>query len=156
MHTPRQRRLALFIALGLALAPFLRAADSPPARPQFFTGKVVPLASLLEKIGSKLDKDAQPHWLALVSDDGKIYPLIKDAGSRMFFADKEMLNRPMRLTGRTFENSNLLQVLQVHSLVNGQLHDVYYWCDVCQIKIYEKRDCECCGAPVERREPAVH
>jgi hypothetical protein len=154
MHTPRQRRLALCVALGVACTPLLAA---PPAvKPAYYTGKVVPLADLLEKIGSRLDKDAQPHWLALVTDDGQVYPLIKDSGARMFFTDKELLNRPMRLTGRPFGDTHLLQVVQVHSLVKGQPHEVYYWCDVCQIKIYEKRDCECCGGPVERREPAVN
>lgn len=149
----QRRRLGLCLALGLACSPLL--AQPPAAKTEAYTGKVVPLAGLLEKIGSRLDKDAQTTWLALVTDDGKVYPLIKDGGARMFFNDKELLDRPMRLTGRTFGDTHLLQVLQVHSLVKGELHDVYYWCEVCQIKIYEKRVCECCGGPVERREPAV-
>ena len=32
-----------------------------------------------------LDADAVPSWYALVTDDGKSYPLVKDAGARMFF-----------------------------------------------------------------------
>src|SRR5688572_16696074 len=98
MHTPRQRRLALGAALGLALAPVLFAPAAPPAvKAEAYAGKVVPLAGLLEKFGSKLEPDARPHWLALVTDDGKVYPLIKDGGARMFFTDKELLDRPMRL-----------------------------------------------------------
>jgi rRNA maturation endonuclease Nob1 len=46
-------------------------------------------------------------------------------------------------------------VLQAHSLVKGQLHEVYYWCDICSIKRFEKKICECCGGPMERREEPV-
>src|SRR5262249_39207751 len=99
------RRLAVILALGLALSPFLLAADTKPAKDkevktEHFKGKVVPLAPLLEKFGAKLDADAAPSWLALQGDDGKVYPLIKDDGSRMFFQDKRLLDRPMRLTAR--------------------------------------------------------
>ncbi len=34
-------------------------------------------------------------------------------------------------------------------------HDIYYWCDICAIKRFEKKECECCGAPMELREVKV-
>lgn len=149
-------RLGLMIALGLGLSPLLLAPAAPPEiKTQTFTGKVVPMAAMLEKFGAKLDVEAAPQWLALVADDGKVYPLIKDAGARMFFKDASLLNRPMRLTGRLFGDTRLLQVFQVHSLVKGEVHEVYYWCDICAIKRFEKMQCECCGGPMELREPAV-
>ena len=83
---------------------------------------------------------------------GKIYPLINDAGARMFAKDKRLLNRPMRLTARLDPKSGSLQVIYVHSLKNGKLHDVYYWCDICTIKRHEAGICDCCGAPMEFRE----
>ena len=94
-------------------------------------------------------------WLALVTDEGKIYPLVKDAGSRMFFKDAKLLNRPMRLTGCLVPGSTLLQVVNVHSYVNGRLHEVYYWCDICTIRGYEAGICDCCGGPMEFREVPV-
>ena len=39
-----------------------------------------------------------------------------------------------------------------HGLVKGELHDIYYWCDICSIRRAEKNLCECCGAPMELRE----
>jgi hypothetical protein len=143
------RRLAVCAALAFCLAPLLAAAPMPS---QQYTGKVVPLADLVGKVGSKLDADAAPHWLALVTADGKIYPLIKDGGSRMFFKDKALLHRPMRLTGRLLPGSQLLQVLEVNSLRGGVPHEVYYWCDICSIRRSEKGQCECCGGPMELRE----
>src|SRR5579871_6289042 len=112
------RRL-LPLALLVAVSPFVAAGGKEP-KTEDFTGKVVPLAPLLEKVGAQLDADAAPSWLALQTDDGKVYPLIKDDGSRLFFLDKRLLDRPMRLTGRLHRQSQMLQVLAVHSIVKGQ------------------------------------
>src|SRR5262245_35038050 len=96
-----QKKLAILLALAAGALPLVsRGGDSPAFKTDDFKGKAVSLASVLEKFKTKLDPDAVPHALVLVTDEGKIYPLIKDAGSRMFFKDPMLLNRPMRLTGR--------------------------------------------------------
>src|SRR5437867_3585658 len=154
MRRVMSRRLALCLALAFCVSPVLLAAARQEER-EMFTGKVVPLAGLVEKIGSQLDADAGPHWLALVTDDGKVYPLIKDGGSRLFFKDRALLNRPMRLTGRLLPGSQLLQVIEVHSLRMGKLYEIYYWCNVCSIRRGEKNACECCGGPMELKEEPV-
>src|SRR5712691_11916057 len=104
------RRLVLCLACALCLGPvFFRPAEAaPPVKNEDYKGKVVPLASVLEKAGVRLDADAAPQWLALVTDGGKVYPLVKDDGSRMFFKDAKLLNRPMLLTGRLLLGTNLL------------------------------------------------
>ena len=141
----------LIVLIGLALV----SQQPAEVKTEQFKGKVVPLVDRVEKLGSKLDPDAAANLFALISDDGKIYPLIKDDGSRMFFKDTRLLNRPMRLTGRLLPGSQLLQVVEVHSYVKGELHEVYYWCDICTIKRFESKNCDCCGAPMELREPPV-
>ncbi len=90
-----------------------------------------------------------------MTPQGDIYPLIKDEGSRMFFKDATLLKRPMRLTGRLLPKSTLLQVLEVHSMKDGKLHDLYYWCDICSIKRFEKKICDCCGGPMVLHEDLV-
>ncbi len=149
MHLPLPRRPGLILAFALGLAPFLFAADKdkPDSKSQFYVGKVAPLKELSGA------KDAT--GLALAGDDGKLYPLVKDAGSSMFFTDATLLRRPMRLTGRLVGEPPQLQVFQVHSIIKGELHEVYYWCDICAIKRFEKRACECCGGPMELREEKV-
>ena len=149
------RRLGICAALGFGLLPFLRAAQPPPPKMQLFNGKVVALGPYLDKLGARMDRDAAAAWYALIGDDGKVYPLVKDDGSRMFFKDDRLLNRPMRLTARLVGDTGFLQVFQVHSYLGGQLHDVYYWCDVCSIKRFEKKDCDCCGAPMDFKEERV-
>jgi hypothetical protein len=158
MH-PATKRLALAALLGaltLSLPRFAPSAEPEKSKNAFFKGQVKTLASVLEKASAKLDPDAAPTSLVLVADDGKIYPLVKDDGSRLFYKDDRLLNREMRLTGRLLPNSQLLQVVAVNSYnKKDELCDVYYWCDVCSIRRGEKMKCECCGGPMELREVPV-
>jgi hypothetical protein len=151
------RRIGVSFALLCAAAPVwtVFGGNQPQPKNEYFVGKVIRLAEFVEKHGSKLDADAAPHWLALSTDKGKVYPLVQDDGARMFFKDAKLLNRPMRLTGKLLPGSQLLQVVEVHSLLHGSLHEVFYWCDICSIKRYEKKDCDCCGAPMVLREEPV-
>jgi hypothetical protein len=152
----RHHRLGIIAAVVFGFLPAISgSAIQTGLKADFFIGKVVPLAPFLEKQGAKLDADAAEQWLALVTEEGKVYTLIKDDGSRMFFKDKGLLNRPMRLNGRLIANAQILQVLDVRSVVNGQLHEVYYWCDTCTIRALEPGDCACCGAKLEFREIPV-
>ncbi len=120
-----------------------------------YRGKVVPLADLAGQAGTRLDADAAPVSLALVGDDGKVWLLLKDGGSRLFFQDRALLNRPMRLTGRPVPGSQILRVMSVQSLIKGRPHEVYYWCDICSIRRSEKAICECCGGPMDLKEEPV-
>jgi hypothetical protein len=156
--TKRTPRLALLLALAFAMLPLWGgwAGDPKTAdKNAFYPGKVVPLADILAKSKTQMDADVAASVLVLQTDDGKLLPLLKDSGSRMFFKDAKLLNRPMRLTARKIPNSDILQVINVHSVVKGKLHEVYYWCDICTIRRLEAGDCDCCGAPLERREEPV-
>jgi hypothetical protein len=152
-----RQRLGLCAAIVIALTPLLFAADAKPTpKIEEFKGKVVPLADLVAKTGTKLDADADATSLVLVVDDGKVYTLAKDGGSRLFFKDKELLKRPMRLTGKLLPGSQILVVSAVHSYVKDELCEVYYWCDVCAIKRGEKEaSCECCGGAMVRKEEPI-
>jgi hypothetical protein len=149
------RLISAVLTVCLAYVAGTTSAE-PEAKTVQLEGKVVPMAGLLEKFGSKLDAEAAPHWLALVTNDGKTYPLIKDDGSRLFFADPHLQNRTMRISGRLFQDTHLLQVLSVNSVKNGQLYEIYYWCDICSIRRNELlKKCDCCGGPMELREEPV-
>jgi hypothetical protein len=155
MFHPTRRRFVRGLACAAGLAPGLAAGAPTAARKAVYSGKVVPLAELVARTGGRMDADAAPLWLALALDDGTLHPLIKDGGSRLFFRDPALLNRPMRLTGRLLPGSTLLQVTAVNSVKNGEPHEVFYWCDICSIKRGEKMTCECCGGPMMLREEPV-
>jgi hypothetical protein len=145
----RTRRLGLALACLAAAAPLLAGAGPTPSR--HFSGKVVSLAEVVAAAGGRLDADAA-GTLVLDGEDAKVYLLVKDAGSRLFFKDKTLLGRPMRLTGRLLAGSQILQVTAVHSVVKGEVCEMFYWCDVCSIRRGEKNICECCGGPMVLRE----
>ena len=151
----RNRRAGIVIAVGVGLVPFLLSPAQTDKKTEVYSGKVVPFNSILDKENATIDKDAAPFWLALVTDDGKTYPLIKDGGSRLFFTDPMMLNRPVKLTARLVADGKLLQVFQIRTVKEGKLYEPFYWCDICVIKRFAKHDCECCGAPMEFREELV-
>ena len=142
-------------AAGLAALACSAEAKEKDDAPSRFTGKVVPLKDLLEKAGSKLDRDAEPFWLALVTAEGKVYPIIKDAGGRRYFKDERLRNREVQITGRLFANTGLLQVLSALGLKDGKAYDLHYWCDICAIKRHELMAYECCGGLMELREEPV-
>jgi hypothetical protein len=140
----------LLAVLLLALAPLLAAGPAPLPKVETFTGKVEALADRVARAGGRVDNDATSS-LVLTTEDGTSYLLVKDGGSRLFFKDKALLGRPMRVSGKLLAGS-LLQVSLVRSIVRGEVCEVYYWCDVCSIKRSEKMICECCGGPMVLRE----
>ena len=156
MTKPVIRRVLVLLACAACLTPLLAADAKKPELPVVeLKGQVVPLAGLVAKTGSKVDADADPLSLVLVADDGKVYTLVKDGGARLFFKDKALLNRSMKLTGRLLPNSQILVVASVNSIVKGKLCEVYYWCDICSIKRGEKMTCECCGGPMVLHEESI-
>jgi hypothetical protein len=158
MHSSRKRTTLVALVVILPLLHLLRLTGAEADKPknETFKGQVKTLAGVLEKAGARLDADASPFSLVLVTDDGKIHPLVKDDGARMFFKDDRLLNRAMRLTGRLLPKSEILQVVAVHSYnKKDELCEVYYWCDICSIRRGEKMKCECCGGPMELREEPV-
>ncbi|HJT77002.1 MAG TPA: hypothetical protein VJ739_07335, partial [Gemmataceae bacterium] len=108
-------------ALLFGLVPSLPAAGKTAPKTADYDGKVMPLAKVLEKQGVRMDADAGPTSLVLVADGGKVYPLVKDTGSRMFFKDDRLLNRRMHLTARLLPEVGMLQVVQVQSWHGSQL-----------------------------------
>ena len=156
MTTSVTRRKLLLVAGAACLTPLLAAEPKKPAAQVVeLQGKVVPLTDLVAKTGSKLDADADAVSLVLVADEGKMFTLVKDGGARLFFKDKTLLNRPMKITGRLLPGSQILQVASVNSIVKGEVCEVYYWCDICSIKRGEKVICECCGGAMDLHEEPI-
>lgn len=146
------KQILLALSLLPALLPFVStwAGGKAAVKTKFFFGQVVSS----KEPAAKGKVDAVNHRLAFIGDHGKVLPLLKDAGSLMFFTDEKLLRRPMRLTGKVLDSGGL-QVVQVHSLVKGKLHEPYYWCEVCAIKRFQGGICDCCGDKLEFREVAI-
>lgn len=91
--------------------------------------------------------------------DGKVpeggfryYTVLRTRIAEGLFVDKRFKDRELRLLGRVFPGSAVLEVGRYHWWKDGKLQDVYYWCDVCSIRSADPGICACCQAKVELRE----
>ncbi len=144
---------AALLALVAFVAP-ARPADPPvDGTEAVVSGTVRPLAAALEKVGVKADADTP--GVALVTDTGKVYPLVKEELSRLLFAEAKLQNRPVRLTAKVVPGTTLLRVSGVQTVKDGKVYDVDYWCDNCQLPALSPGPCKCCGGPTVLRETLV-
>ena len=140
--------------LALAAVFVGSEADAQTAAPITLVGEVAPLADVLEKRKIPHDPDAK-NALVLVLKDEKFVPLVKNEASRLFYLDKRLLHRPMQLTGSYVPGSEMFNVAQVRSVKAGILHEIYYWCDKCQLRFAHAGPCSCCGGDTELWEDPV-
>ena len=144
----------------LLLALVLAQAEEKPAAFEG-RGKVV---CLLEEMKEKYQAQAAPsheHLVGFRVEDpasaggSRYYTLLRNAGSEALFADKRFKERELRLFGRVFPSTSVLEVNRFQWYRDGKLMDVYYWCEVCSIRGVDPGPCACCQAKVELREKAV-
>lgn len=109
-------------------------------------GTLTPIAKLMEKQKVVVDADA---GMALVTAEGKVYPLMKDKTSRFLFMDKRLHERTIQVTAKLVAGTGMAQLTEVYTLKEGKLHDVYYWCQNCALRASEPGACLCCGAMTE-------
>ncbi len=151
-----KKRVSSLRCFAIAVTVLVSAASEP--KTETYHGRILPLAEILKKENLELDKDAEATSLVLQTEGGKILPIVKDLGSRLFFQDIRLLHRQMEIQGRLVAKGSMLQVLKALSLKDGKLHEIYYWCETCAIR----RDaqniggiCDCCGGKMELKEAPV-
>ena len=160
--TPSVQALSFSISLILCLAvPFqaARAGDPQAAqtesetdsdrKPEFRTevirGKVTWLAAALKsKFGISTVPEVAENSLALVTDDGRLLPIVENMRGRAFRKDERLRGKEMEILTRRYQQQPLIQVLRVYAIDEGKRYEVDYWCDVCAIVMYETGPCACC------------
>jgi hypothetical protein len=142
-------------ARALAALLVLQAEKPAPFEEQ---GKVV---CLIEEMKEKYQAQAAPghdHLAGFRVEDraaaggARYYALFRNAGSEALFVDKRFKDHVLRLYGRVFPSSAVLEVTRFQWYRDGKLMDVYYWCEICSIRGVDPGPCACCQAKVELRE----
>ena len=146
----------LAVVAGSVLAA---ARDDKPATPTpeaaRLSGKIVEIGPYVkDHFGVTMD-DEQGQSVALVTESGELYPIIKDLRSRGLFMDKRMHHRPMELEVHRYAGLPFLQVIEVYSVKEGKKYRVDYWCSICAISTFQPGPCPCCQAEIELREQEV-
>jgi len=88
---------------------------------------------------------------ALKSTSGQLHLFLPEDPRAEIFRDPRLWNRTLRITGRV-RQGNQLEIINLRAVKGGELFDVYYRCEVCNITTYSDGPCPCCQDPVEYRE----
>ena len=122
------------------------------------------LVCLIEEMKEKHRAEANPIHEHLVGFrvEGTLppaglryYTILRNAFSEALFVDARFKAQDLRLTGRVFPSSSVLEVSRFQWYKEGKLRDVYYWCTVCAIRGVDPGPCACCQGKVELREDAI-
>lgn len=85
--------------------------------------------------------------------DGKQLRLKRTITSEGLFTDPHVRTLDLEVSGRA--EGSALDVIQVRSIHDGKLHDLFYWCETCRIRSSAPGPCWCCFQPFEFREEPI-
>lgn len=144
----------------VSLAPFaLGAATAAQAQPDDIPqtvklrGRIVCLTEELQRqYQVQSDCDARGHVYALKTAEGKLYPILPTDSAAAVWLDQRYRERELQITARLFPQTAYLEVIRYQSWRDGKLHDLDYYCAVCNITEHKPGPCVCCQDPVEFRE----
>jgi rubrerythrin len=67
------------------------------------------------------------------------------------FTDMRVRQRDLQITAR-LRAGDQLELIKVQSVKEGKLYDLFYFCEVCNIRAYAPGPCPCCRNEMEFRE----
>lgn len=87
------------------------------------------------------------HTYGFKTTEGKTYKLVRAKLSEALFVDKRLHEKELLLKGKA--DGEKFEPTAIHSVKNGMVYEVYYWCDICAIESVAPDICVCCQGPVE-------
>ena len=112
-------------------------------------GRVVCLAEEMHRWYEVELPTGHPHLYGFKTDDRRYFTLLRNKYSEALFVDQEVQGKELILKGRTFPNTQLLEVSGMRSVKNGVVQDLFYYCTICAIEMISPGKCDCCQGPVE-------
>ena len=114
-------------------------------------GRAVCLDSTGREGDSFFGCDDANHSFGFASKAGKLYKFLPGDAMTAMFTDIRVRQRELQVTARLHSGSRL-EVIKVQSVKEGKLYDIFYYCDVCNIKSYAPGLCSCCRNELEFKE----
>jgi hypothetical protein len=114
-------------------------------------GRAVCLDALGRDEESLLGCSEANHHFGFETKSGKLYKFGPADPMTPIFTDNRVRQRELQLSARV-HSGDQLEIIKVQSVKEGKLYDVFYFCDVCNIKAYVPGLCPCCRAEMEFRE----
>jgi len=153
--TRRDFGLAALLSAGtLAKA---RAGSSPEAsgepRTELLRGRIICLSEeYKQKFQVRADCANRGHVWVLKSSDGKVNPILPTDSAAAIILDEKIRSRDLQVTARVFPETSFAEVIKLQSLRDGKLYNLFYFCEVCNIRTHKPGPCDCCQQPVKFRE----
>ena len=91
------------------------------------------------------------YGFSLIGADGRFYNFLQEDSSAAIFTDPRVRQRELQITALALPD-NRLEIIQVRSVREGKLYDIFYFCEVCNITAYAPGPCTCCQQDFEFRE----
>jgi hypothetical protein len=100
---------------------------------------------------SFLSCDEANHSFGFQSKSGKLYKFLPGDPMTPIFTDSRVRQRELQISARLHPGEQL-EIIKVQSVKAGKLYDVFYFCEVCNIRAYVPGLCPCCRAELEFKE----
>ena len=146
MNDTRRQILAAFMALPATPIFAQNAAQS--FKPVVLRGRVVSLTDVMQANYQATIDPQRALLYCLKTADNKFYPFLPTDLAAAIYDDERFRQRELQVTARTFNDLPFIEIINLQSVKWGRVFDLYYFCEVCNIKIHKPGPCECCQDPV--------
>jgi hypothetical protein len=145
---------AVALLVATSLAPSFAQAAIDAAEAMTVRGHVICLDSALADGGGEDACNERGARFALQTTDGAIFSLLPEDPKQEMFIDPRIRARELQIHGRR-RGHGRLEIINVYTIIDGELHVPHDRCDVCNITANAPGPCWCCGAEFELREPPL-
>ena len=133
------RHTVLTLLFLILLAPFTSTAIGGEA-----ASEDAPLVILRGRVNCQGQAcDTASGRFEFATTAGQHYTFLEGDELALIFRDPRVRSRELQITARLHAKDRL-EIIKVKSVVNGRLHDLYYFCEVCNITAYAPGPCPCC------------
>jgi hypothetical protein len=144
-----------FVVVGInALLPLVLAlagADQPAGAVEL-RGRVV----CIDPSGAPRPCETTGNRFALQASESELHVFLASDRLTAMFEDDAVRTRALAVRARATPSGEI-ETIKVYSVREGRLHDLDYFCEVCNIVAYAPGACVCCRQPLVLRErPLSH
>jgi hypothetical protein len=119
-------------------------------------GRVVCVTEEFQRLyQTAADCERRGHVYALKTADGQLYPFLPTDAAAAIYTDERFRTRELQVTARLFPSVRIIEVIKLQSWQQGKLHNLFYFCEVCNLRTHKPGPCDCCQDPVQFREVLV-
>ena len=154
--TRRDFGKAAVVSTGGLVSSRVASASSNDPQTVGLRGRIICLTEEYKRLYNvTADCANRGHVYALKSKDNKINPILPTDSAAAIILDEKIRSRDLQITARVFPESAFVEVIRLQSFRNERLHNLFYFCQVCNIRTHKPGPCDCCQEPVEFREVAA-